>query len=126
MFSVCRRGMTYKSAIAGLSLGGGKAVIIADPKTDKSEALLRSFGRFVNDLNGRYVAAEDVGTSVEDLEIIDGETKFAAGLRGRSGDPSPVTAFGVYCGIQAAVQHRLGVSTVRGLKIAVQGLGHVG
>ena len=72
--------MTYKSAIAGLSLGGGKAVIIADPKTDKSEALLRSFGRFVNDLNGRYVAAEDVGTSVEDLEIIDGETKFAAGL----------------------------------------------
>ncbi len=120
------RGMTYKSAIAGLALGGGKAVIIADPRKDKSEALLRSFGRFVDSLEGRYIAAEDVGTSVEDLVVIARETEFAAGLPGRSGDPSPITAFGVYRGILASVQHKFGAPTVRGLKIAVQGLGHVG
>ena len=120
------RGMTYKSAIAGLRLGGGKAVIIGDAKLNKSEALLRSFGRFVDGLAGRYIAAEDVGTSVEDLEIIARETRFAAGLRGRSGDPSPVTAYGVYRGIQAAVAHKLGTTSLAGLTIAVQGLGHVG
>ena len=120
------RGMTYKSAVAGLALGGGKAVIIGDSKKDKSEDLFRAFGRFVNSLNGRYIAAEDVGTSVADLEIIARETEYAAGLRDRSGDPSPVTAYGVYQGIRAAAQYKLGASTLRGLKVAVQGLGHVG
>ena len=120
------RGMTYKSAIAGLALGGGKAVIIADPKKDKSSELFESFGRFVDSFNGRYIAAEDVGTSVEDLEIIARQTDYAAGLPSRGGDPSPVTAYGVFRGIEAAVKHRFGAPSVAGLTIAVQGLGHVG
>jgi leucine dehydrogenase len=119
------RGMTYKSAVAGLSLGGGKAVIIGEP-TVKSEALFRNFGRFVDSLEGRYIAAEDVGTAVEDMDIIARETRYVSGRRGQSGDPSPATAFGVFQGLRAAVRRRLGRSDLVGVKVAVQGLGHVG
>ena len=120
------RGMTYKAAMAGLALGGGKSVIIGDPRNDKSEALFLSFGRLVDRLGGRYIAAEDVGTSVEDLEIVHRATPHAAGLPGGSGDPSGATAFGVYQGILAAVKHKLGRDSLDGVTVAVQGLGHVG
>lgn len=123
------RGMTYKAAVAGLNLGGGKAVIIGDPKKLKSEAFFRSFGRFVRSLGGRYITAEDVNINVQDVENIGTETKFVTGIKSRpggSGDPSPVTALGVYSGIRAAVQHKLGLSSLKGLTIAVQGCGAVG
>lgn len=120
------RAMTFKAAVAGLALGGGKAVIIGDPREDKSEALWRSFGRFVDSLGGRYIAAEDVGTSVEDLAVVARETDHAAGLAGGGGDPSPVTAYGVFRGMLAAARHRLGVPSLAGMRVAVQGLGHVG
>lgn len=121
------RGMTYKSALAGLPFGGGKAVIIGDPKTGKSEALLERFGEFVDSLGGRYITAEDVGTSTHDLAVIRRRTKYAAGFaEGGSGDPSPVTAWGVFHGIRAAVAHRLGLPNLNNLTVAVQGLGHVG
>ena len=123
------RGMTYTNAAAGLNLGGGKAVIIGDPNKDKSEALFRAFGRFVQSLGGRYITAEDVGTSVEDMEYIKMETDFVAGLPmqfGGSGDPSPLTALGVYRVMKACAKYALGSSLLDGLKIAVQGLGHVG
>lgn len=123
------RGMTYKNAAAGLNLGGGKAVIIGDPNKDKSEALFRAFGRFVQSLGGRYITAEDVGTSVEDMEQIKMETGFVSGLPpefGGSGDPSPFTALGTFEGIKASVKYRLKKKELRGIKVAVQGLGHVG
>ncbi len=120
------RGMSFKNAMADLPIGGGKAVIIGDPRKDKSEALFRAFGRFVHTLQGRYITAEDVGVSVQDMEWVRMETPHVAGLGGASGDPSPMTARGVFVGIQSAVRHRLGVDSVRGLKVAVQGLGHVG
>jgi len=123
------RGMTYKNAAAGLNLGGGKAVIIGDSKTDKSEALFRAFGRFVQSLNGRYITAEDVGTSVKDMEYIKMETSFVAGLTeefGGSGDPSPFTALGTFEGIKASVKYRLGQDNLKGITVAVQGIGHVG
>ena len=121
------RGMTYKSALAGLAFGGGKSVIIGDPKRDKSEALFRAMGRFVDSLGGRYSVAEDVGISVPDVEIMARETAFVAGTRaGGAGDPSPATAYGVYMGIKAAARHRLGVDSLTGLRVAVQGVGHVG
>ena len=121
------RGMTYKAAISNLDLGGGKSVIIGDPKRDKTPALFESFGKFVEDLNGRYVVAEDVGTSVADMEIVRKRTRHVAGIaEGGSGDPSPATAWGVYHGIKAAVRHRLGRDNLDGARIAVQGLGHVG
>ena len=121
------RAMTYKTALAGLALGGGKAVIIADPRTDKSEPLLRAFGRFVDELGGRYIAAEDVGSSVADMRIIRAETPHVRGTpETGGGDPSPVTAFGVYHGIRAAVKHKLGRDDLSGIHVAVQGLGHVG
>jgi len=121
------RGMTYKSALAGLSYGGGKSVIIGDPRKDKSEALFRAMGRFVGSLGGRYSVAEDVGISVPDVEIMAKETAHVAGTRaGGVGDPSPATAYGVYKGIQAAVRYRLGRDSLRGLRVAVQGVGHVG
>ena len=128
---VCRlsRGMTYKAAAAGLNLGGGKAVIIGDPKTQKSEALFRAFGRFVDSLGGRYITAEDVGTSVEDMEWVRMETRFVTGLSralGGSGDPSTFTALGVYSGMQACVKEVFGREDLKGLKVLVQGLGHVG
>ncbi len=123
------RGMTYKAALAGLNLGGGKAVIIGDSEKDKSEVLWRAFGRFVEGLGGRYITAEDVGTSVEDMVIVRKESQFVSGLPrqdGGSGDPSPVTARGVFAGIKAAVKTRLGLDHLNGIKVAVQGVGHVG
>ena len=128
------RGMTYKSAMANLDLGGGKSVIIGNPRTDKSEALLRSFGHFLENLGGRYIAAEDSGTSVTDMKVIAQETKHVAGIVDkeagdgtvRSGDPSPATAYGTFVGLKAAVRQRLGRDNLDGLKVAIQGIGNVG
>ncbi len=123
------RGMTYKAAISGLNLGGGKAVIIGDSKKDKSESLFRKFGRFVNNLNGKYITAEDVGTSTKDMEYVAMETKHVTGLpesMGGGGDPSPVTAYGVYMGMKAAAQFAWGNDNLSGKKVVVQGVGHVG
>jgi leucine dehydrogenase len=123
------RGMTYKSALAGLDLGGGKAVIIGDARNGKSEAMFRRFGRFVDSLNGRYITAEDVGMSTVEMVNIHKETKHVAGLpesRGGSGDPSPVTAYGVFCGMKAAAKTAYGTDSLTGRKVAVQGGGNVG
>ncbi len=121
------RGMTYKSALAGLPYGGGKSVIIGDPKTGKSEALFRAMGRFVESLGGRYIIAEDVGICVPDIDLIATETDHVSGASaGGVGDPSPATAYGVYMGIRAAVRHKLGHDSLKGITVAVQGLGHVG
>ncbi|MEO8012020.1 MAG: Glu/Leu/Phe/Val dehydrogenase dimerization domain-containing protein, partial [Dokdonella sp.] len=123
------RGMTYKNAVAGLNLGGGKAVIIGDPAKDKSEALFRSFGRFVNSLNGRYITAEDVGIDVNDMEWVFRETSFVTGVHqvhGGSGDPSPFTAYGTLQGLMAALNARFGNEDVGKYTYAVQGAGHVG
>ena len=123
------RGMTYKAANAGLNLGGGKAVIIGDPKKNKSEALFRSFGMYVNSLNGKYITAEDVGTTVRDMEYVFMETPWVTGIPqslGGSGDPSPYTAHGVLCGIRAAVEVKLGTKDLKGVQVAVQGMGNVG
>jgi leucine dehydrogenase len=118
--------MTYKNAMAGLNMGGGKSVIIGNPRTMKSEELFRAFGRFVDNLKGRYVTAEDVGITPDDMAIVHKETNYVLGLEGKSGDPSPVTAYGVYIGMKAAVKHRLGRDSLEGIRVAVQGLGHVG
>lgn len=120
------RGMTYKAAITGLNLGGGKAVIIGDSYTDKSEALFRRFGQFVNSLSGKYITAEDVGINPQDMVNVSKETKFVSGLPGMSGDPSPVTAYGVYMGIKASAKEMWGNDSLTGKVIAVQGVGHVG
>jgi leucine dehydrogenase len=123
------RGMSYKASISGLNLGGGKAVIIGDSKKDKSEAMFRRFGRFINSLNGKYITAEDVGTNTKDMEYVKMETDFVAGLpeaMGGGGDPSPVTAYGVYMGMKAAAKHAWGHDSLNGKKIVVQGVGHVG
>lgn len=123
------KGMTYKAAAAGLNLGGGKAVIIGDPKTQKSEGLFRAFGQFVNSLNGKYITAEDVGTGVQDMEYIFMETPWVTGIPkdfGGSGDPSPYTAHGVLMGIKAATKWQLGTDQLKGVRVAVQGLGNVG
>jgi leucine dehydrogenase len=123
------RGMTYKSAAAGINLGGGKAVIIGNPRKDKSESLFRAFGRFVNSLNGRYITAEDVGTTLSDMLIIKKETKFVTGLPvdyGSSGDPSPFTAYGVYCGMKACLKEIYGNENLKGKIVVIQGLGNVG
>ncbi|MEM6261122.1 MAG: Glu/Leu/Phe/Val dehydrogenase dimerization domain-containing protein [Bacteroidota bacterium] len=123
------RGMTYKASAAGLNLGGGKSVIIRDAKLPKSEALLRRFGKFVDSLAGNYVAAEDVGMTEADMVHIYKETKFVTGIPediGGSGDPSPVTAYGVFCGIRAALKYRNGSDSLSGKKILVQGVGTVG
>ncbi|HXO27557.1 MAG TPA: Glu/Leu/Phe/Val dehydrogenase dimerization domain-containing protein, partial [Thermoanaerobaculia bacterium] len=123
------RGMTYKAAAAGLHLGGGKAVILGDPKQDKSEALLRTFGRYVESLGGLYITAEDVGTDMEDMEQILTETRWVTGVSAAQkggGDPSPVTAFGVLQGIKAAAAWQLGSAELAGRTVAVQGLGSVG
>ncbi|MDG1278075.1 MAG: Glu/Leu/Phe/Val dehydrogenase dimerization domain-containing protein [Algoriphagus sp.] len=122
------RGMTFKNALAGLNLGGGKAVIIGDPKL-KNEAFMRRFGRFVESLGGRYVTAEDVNMKTSDMEYISMETRHVAGLpeiKGGSGDPSPVTAFGVYTGMKAAAKKAFGSDSLSGKKIGVQGVGQVG
>ena len=124
------RGMTYKNAVAGLKFGGGKAVILASADTPKSPEQFRAFGRFVDSLGGKYVTAEDVGCSVEDMRIVHEETEFVSGLpqtgHDAGGDPSPWTALGCYQGIEAAVQARLGADSLQGIKVAVQGVGHVG
>lgn len=122
------RGMTYKAAVAGLSLGGGKAVIIGNPKKIKSEALFRSFGRFIEGLRGRYITAEDVNITPQDMDYVAMETRYVSGLNiaHGSGDPSPMTALGVFHGIRAAVRHRIGKDSLKGLSVAVQGCGAVG
>lgn len=120
------RGMTYKSAMAGLPLGGGKAVIIGDAKTIKSEQLFRAYGRFINSLGGKYITAEDVNIRTSDIDIVAQETQHVAGTADKAGDPSPHTALGTYLGLKAAAKHRLGGEDLNGVKIAVQGLGAVG
>ena len=120
------RGMTYKNSLAGLNLGGGKAVIIGDSRSMKSEALFRRFGKFVNSLAGKYITAEDVGISPKDMVYVSMETNHVAGLPGKSGDPSPVTALGTYVGMKACAKKQFGSDSLAGKKIAVQGVGHVG
>ena len=120
------RGMTYKAAIAGLPVGGGKAVILGDARRDKSADLMRAFGRFIDSLGGRYITAEDVGTTAADMDIIAAQTRFVRGTSGGSGNPSPMTALGVYMAIRAAVEHGLGRTELCGVGVAVQGLGSVG
>jgi leucine dehydrogenase len=122
------RGMTYKAAVAGLNLGGGKAVILGDPNKDKTEAMFRAFGRFVEGLAGRYITAEDVGTGVRDMEFVRMETKYVTGIDkalGGSGDPAPVTAFGVYMGMKASMKELTGNDSLNGKTVAVQGAGQV-
>ena len=120
------RGMTYKNAVAGLNLGGGKSVIIGDNKTTNREMLFRAHGRFVDSLGGRYVTAEDVGTTVEDMDFVHMETKHVTGIGSKSGDPSSVTAHGVFRAIQASAFQKWGSDSLEGRTIAIQGLGHVG
>lgn len=120
------KGMTYKNALAGLAMGGGKSVIIGDAKTIKSEALFRSFGKFLQSLSGRYLSAEDVNITTGDIMVVHKETDFVMGLEGKSGNPGPFTSLGTYLGVKAAVKHRLGTDDLNGIKVAVQGLGSVG
>jgi leucine dehydrogenase len=123
------QGMTYKAALAGLAIGGGKSVIIGNPKKLKSSALIKKMGEAVEALGGRYIVAEDVGTSVEDMNQMSETCNYVTGLLKNSqgsGDPSPVTAYGVFIGIKSAVEYRLKRDHLKGLRIAVQGLGHVG
>ena len=119
------RGMTYKSAVAGINLGGGKSVIIGDNKLADREALFRAHGRFIETLGGRYITAEDIGTSPADMEYIKLETDHVAGLLGLSGDPSPVTGYGVYVGMKAAAKVKWGSDSLSGKSVAVQGAGKV-
>ena len=123
------RGMTYKSALADLPLGGGKAVIMGDPRRDKSRELLLAMGDCIEKLGGTYITAEDSGTSVADMEVIGERTRFVSGVvKGaeHGGDPSPSTAYGTFIGLKAAVKHRLHSDDLRGLRVAVQGMGNVG
>ncbi|MEX2327499.1 MAG: amino acid dehydrogenase, partial [Pseudomonadales bacterium] len=128
------RGMTYKSAISALPLGGGKAVIVGDPRTLKSRALLEAMGRFIDSFDGRYITAEDSGTDVETLSVMGTQTPYVAGISDKrlsdgstvNGDPSPSTAHGVFKGIEAAVNHYHGIESLKGVRVAVQGVGNVG
>ncbi len=120
------KGMTYKNAMAGLKLGGGKGVIIGDPKKLKSEVLFKAFGQAVNNLNGRYYTAEDVNITTGDMAIVNQSTEFVSGLEGKSGNPGPFTALGTFLGIKAAVKFKLDKDNLAGIKVAVQGLGSVG
>jgi leucine dehydrogenase len=123
------RGMTYKSALARTGLGGGKSVIFGDPRRDKRPEIFRAMGEFVESLNGRYITAEDVGTSVGDMKWIREKTNWVTGRareEGGSGDPSPFTAYGVFLGIKALVEEELGRKSLKGVRVAVQGAGHVG
>jgi leucine dehydrogenase len=127
------RGMTYKAALADLPLGGGKSVILGDPRRNKTEAMMRAMGRFVDTLGGQYIIAEDSGTNVADIRLMAQETPHIGGLAdeksvatGRSGDPSPATALGVFIGIQASVRWKLDRSDLKGLRVAIQGAGNVG
>ncbi len=123
------RGMTFKSSISGINLGGGKAVIIGDPKAKHTEGFWRRFGKFVDSLNGKYITAEDVGTSTDVMSIVMQETKHVTGKpisAGGGGDPSPYTAYGVFLGLKASVKEAFGTDSLQGKKVAVQGVGHVG
>ena len=120
------RGMTYKNAVAGLNLGGGKSVIIGDNRTTNREMIFRAHGRFVESLGGRYVTAEDVGTGTGDMDFVHMETEYVAGLANKSGDPSPVTARGVFRAILASAMHKWGSASLEGKTVTVQGLGNVG
>jgi valine dehydrogenase (NAD+) len=123
------RAMTYKASAAGLDLGGGKAVIIGDPRTVKTEALLHVYGRFIDDLGGRYITAEDVGTTLADIDVIRRETRHAGGASqslGGSGDPSILTAFGLFAGMRAAAKEAWGDPSLQGKRVAIQGVGKVG
>jgi leucine dehydrogenase len=120
------RGMTYKNAVAGLDLGGGKSVIIGDNRTTNREAIFRAHGRAVESLGGRYITAEDVGTSTADMDFVHMETEHVAGLKEKSGDPSPVTAHGVFRAVQASAKNRWGSDDLTGKVIAIQGCGSVG
>ena len=123
------RGMTYKAAISGLGLGGGKAVIFGDSKKDKTPEMFRKYGKFIESMNGRYITAEDVGTNTTDMVYIREMTKHVTGLpenMGGGGDPSPVTAYGVFMGLKAAVKESFGSDNLNGKKVMVQGVGHVG
>jgi leucine dehydrogenase len=123
------RGMSLKAAISGLELGGGKAVIIGDAKTEKTEALMRKFGQYVYSLGGKYITAEDVGMNTKDMEYVRMETKHVTGIpenMGGSGDPSPVTAFGVYMGMKASAKYKWGSDNLEDKTVVVQGVGHVG
>ena len=123
------RGMTYKAAITGLNIGGGKAVIIGDAKTQKTPELMTKFGQFVDSLSGKYITAEDVGMETKDMDIVSEVTKHVAGIsveKGGSGNPSPVTAYGVFMGMKAAAKYKYGSDNLEGKKVLVQGIGHVG
>jgi leucine dehydrogenase len=120
------RGMSYKNAFAGIPFGGGKSIIIGDNRSMDREAIFRAHGRFVETLGGRYITAEDVGTSTSDMEYVRMETSHVAGLEGRSGDPSPVTAYGVFKAIQASAKFRWGSDNLAGRRVAIQGCGNVG
>jgi len=123
------RGMSYKAAITGLKLGGGKAVIIGDAKTQKTDALMRRFGEFVHSLGGKYYTAEDMGMETRDMDIVREVTPYVTGIsesKGGAGNPSPVTAYGVYMGMKAATKYKFGTDSLAGKKILVQGIGHVG
>lgn len=122
------KGMTYKNATAGLKLGGGKTVVMGDPKKDKNPDMFRALGQFIKNLNGTYITAEDVGTTVEDMDLIQKETTHVVGTTpgsGSSGDPSPVTAYGIYKGMKAAAKEAFGDDSLKGKKIAIQGVGNV-
>lgn len=120
------RGMTYKNALAGLPFGGGKAVIMGNAQTQKTPELFKAFGNYMNRLNGSYITAEDVGITTTDMAIVNQVTDHVAGLEGKSGDPSPFTARGTYQGIKAAIKHKFGRNDLNGVKVSVQGVGHVG
>src|SRR6201985_3121543 len=123
------KSMTYKAAVAGLNLGGGKAVIIGDSHKDKTEALLRKFGPFIKNMNGEFITAEDVGTNPRDMEYIRMETEHVMGVPesiGGSGDPAPIAAMGVFMGIKASVKELFGNDNLTGKSVIVQGIGHVG
>jgi len=123
------RGMSFKSAITGLNLGGGKAVIIGDAKTQKNDDLMRKFGEFVHSLSGKYITAEDVGMETRDMDVIKEVTPYVTGIseeNGGAGNPSPITAYGVYMGMKASAKHVYGSDSLAGKKVLVQGVGHVG
>ncbi|WP_322550091.1 Glu/Leu/Phe/Val dehydrogenase dimerization domain-containing protein [Flavobacterium psychraquaticum] len=123
------RGMTFKNSLSGLNLGGGKAVIIGDAKTLKTPELMTRFGQFVDSLSGKYITAEDVGMETKDMDIVNKVTKYVAGIsveNGGSGNPSPITAYGVFMGMKAAAKYKFGTDNLEGKKVLVQGIGHVG
>ena len=123
------RGMSFKSSISGLNLGGGKAVIIGDAKTVKSPELMRKFGEYVHSLSGKYITAEDVGMETKDMDTVREVTPYVTGIseeKGGSGNPSPITAYGVFMGLKAASKYRFGSDNLEGKKVLVQGIGHVG